>query len=329
VRTPPPRTRARIDERRRLGLRIGGILGTAAALAAIGSFMADAKIWPFDERSSPSAITSTTPAPTASQAGTSASTSPTPTLTPATVQVPNVIGELAEAALEMLILEGLEGAIVEEESTLAQPGTVYDQQPDAGGTAVAGDVVTLYVARPFCDGEPATLIAYGGETTAGTGGDDVILAAGEGRAEINAGDGDDRVCLGAVRGIVDAGAGNDRVRASPQDDIVEGGDGDDYVDGGAGNDWVYGEDSTATTADRGDDRLLGGEGNDLLHGDRGNDIINGGPGRDTLFGGPGDDVFEDIDPDLDGGRAGEELGDDDFCPGVGNVIGPFLECESW
>jgi hypothetical protein len=323
-----PRSRSSTESFRRFALRLGGLLATLAALAAIGSFMVDAGIWPFDplESNSP-AIVSQEPA------GQTPSPSPslvaTPTSTPATIEVPNVVGELATTATIMLEAIELEAELLETETTVAQPGIVFSQEPEPGGVAQPGDIVTLHVAFAFCDGQRVTLIAYGGQTSTGTGGDDVILAAGEGSVTINAGDGNDRVCLGSLKGKVDAGAGNDRVLGSPQADIVEGGDDNDFVDGGAGNDLIYGEDSTTVTTDRGDDELRGGEGNDILVGSRGDDTLFGGPGKDTFLGGPGDDVLEDVDPDQDSGRAGEETGDDDFCPGVGNIIGPALECERW
>jgi Ca2+-binding RTX toxin-like protein len=338
--SPPEKSPAEL--RRRIWLRLGGALATAAAIATILSFMAQAKIWPFNEESpDPSAVVSPTPGPGGSPSPTSQPTTvpsstaptaaPTPTPTPATVAVPGVIGQLADGAQIELDGVGLLMKIVPQETTAAQPGVVFDQDPEEGALAVVGGNVTVTVAvGPFCDGVRATLIAYGGETTTGTGGDDVILAAGSGPVTIDAGGGDDRVCLGDVSGHrVKGGPGDDRLFGSPHNDVLVGGDDNDLLDGDAGNDGLFGEDQTVSDS-RGNDELRGGAGNDILVAGAGDDRLDGGSGSDTLLGGDGNDRLEHFDADVDASaRAGEEPGDHDVCPGVGNVIGPFIECEEW
>ena len=59
-------------------------------------------------------------------------------------------------------------------------------------------------------------------------------------------------------------------------------DGDDVLLGDKGNDVLYGGD--------GNDALVGGNGNDFLAGGAGRDLLIGGRNRDLLLGGAGEDI---------------------------------------
>jgi PASTA domain/RTX calcium-binding nonapeptide repeat (4 copies) len=305
-RTQPPRNRWRIAA---IGLAALGLV----LLLAVGVLVATG-VTP---------RTSQSPEPTRTA-------QPTPTAEPtaAMIEVPDVTGEPAEMARQIIEDAGLVAQLTLEETTASQPGLAFDQDPDPATPVARGTQVTIKVAEgPFCAGKRATRIAYAGQETVGSGGPDVIVAVGSGgTANIDAGGGDDTICLGGVDAKVLAGAGADRIEGSPLRDILVGGDGDDYIDGGGENDVIYGEDETTTTADRGNDTLLGGEGNDILLGDNGDDILDGGRGADGLYGGPGDDRLENLDPNVDFARAGEESGDHDVCPGVSDP--DFFECEA-
>lgn len=101
------------------------------------------------------------------------------------------------------------------------------------------------------------------ETLAGTGLDDLILAAG-GPDLVNGRSGDDF--------LVGEG-GNDTLAGNIGDDILLGGPGNDTLQGG-----------------QGDDLLLGGANQDQLLGGEGDDVLLGGTDFDRMFGGDGDDV---------------------------------------
>jgi hypothetical protein len=93
---PRPRSRAyeqRRARRQRVGAALVGGLFILAALAGIGSFLADAGLWPFDQRSTPSPTRTSDESPTPSPASSSASSqspttsvedSPEPTAPPPT-----------------------------------------------------------------------------------------------------------------------------------------------------------------------------------------------------------------------------------------------------
>jgi hypothetical protein len=76
---------------------------------------------------------------------------------PESVVVPDVVGlELTEA--EALVgVAGLEVAVVEEETTAEAPGTVLQQDPEAGSTVDPGATVTLLAAQPPREGADLTL----------------------------------------------------------------------------------------------------------------------------------------------------------------------------
>jgi hypothetical protein len=247
---------------------------------------------------------------------------------PVTAEVPMLMLMPRADATAWLSQLGLTAVVTEQEALDQQPGLVIGQTPEAGQMLEEGSSVTLTIALgPFCDGQRATMLAFPGSPVSGTGGDDVIVAVGDGGFEIDAGGGDDRVCLGSSYGAVHGGPGDDRILGSADDDVLMGDDGNDFIDGGPGNDWILGEDQTTETADRGNDELRGGKGNDILHGGRGNDTLSGGPGADTFLGDVGDDLLDDIEPDVDAMvRAGEGT---DHCPGVGSERGPGFECETW
>ena len=107
-----------------------------------------------------------------------------------------------------------------------------------------------------------------------TGGDDVVVVAGDGGGVNVFG-------LGAVIHIIGFEAANDRL-------VINAGGGNDVVDAsGLG---VGGLLLTLNGGD-GDDVLLGGAGNDILAGEAGDDVLIGGPGQDVLDGGIGDNIL--------------------------------------
>ena len=182
---------------------------------------------------------------------------------------------------------------------------VFDSWSD-GGTAThtikTPSTPTVYfarfVARPTCDGRPATIVGTGSDDTlTGTPGDDVIAGLG----------GDDR--LGG-------GAGLDRICAGEGGDLLVGEDGGDILVGEAGSDWLSGG--------AGDDGALGGPGSDVVSGGPGNDLLRAEAGRDLVFGDSGYDWLSGgHDGDhLSGGADGDRLaggyGDDQLLGDAGN-----------
>jgi Ca2+-binding RTX toxin-like protein len=129
---------------------------------------------------------------------------------------------------------------------------VTDVKPDLGGTDGALDNVIV----------------------AGTGGNDVIEAAGDqagvsaiglaARVDISGAEPTDRLTINALAGddVIDATG----VTAGSILLTLDGGDGDDVLIGSAG-----------------DDTLLGGAGDDILIGGAGNDLIDGGTGNNIII----------------------------------------------
>ncbi len=99
----------------------------------------------------------------------------------------------------------------------------------------------------------------------GTGGNDVVIAAGT----------SNRISTGKADDLVFSGWGEDSVYGGEGDDFQFGQTGDDVLDGGFGNDY-----------------LAGGDGNDSIDGGAGNGLIIGGDGagNDQYIGGAGEDT---------------------------------------
>jgi len=138
---------------------------------------------------------------------------------------------------------------------------------DLSGTDVVEVNVNLAASGGSGDGQADNVIVNG------TGGDDVIVIAGDAT-------GTSVVGLSARVNVTGAETANDRLT----------------INALAGDDAVEASGLTAAgiqlTADggAGDDVLIGGDGNDVLLGGNGDDVLIGGPGLDTLDGGDGDDV---------------------------------------
>jgi Ca2+-binding RTX toxin-like protein len=110
-------------------------------------------------------------------------------------------------------------------------------------------------------------------TVDGTGGDDVVVVAGDASGASVFG-------LAAQVNITGAEAASDRLRVNLLG-------GDDVLDGSP-----IAAGAIGLTADGGDDNdiLLGGAGDDVLLGGAGDDVLLGGGGNDTIDGGTGDDI---------------------------------------
>jgi hypothetical protein len=116
---------------------------------------------------------------------------------------------------------------------------------------------------------------------------------------IDAGPGDDVVYGGASRDLIVGGWGNDIIDGGDGNDWIDGGRGDDMLHGRGGSDFVHGNaGNDAVSGDAANDRLYGGSGNDFLGSpvnevvstaEPGNDLLVGGFGEDRLLGGDGID----------------------------------------
>lgn len=141
-------------------------------------------------------------------------------------------------------------------------------------------------------------------------GQDIVTNTGTITGDVNLGDGNNYLDsrYGFIGGQVTAGSGADTILLGAGDTTINGGAGGDTIDGGAGFDTVSYISSTSGvtvnllngTASRGDaqgDHLSNIEGltgtlyRDVLTGDDGNNVINGVVGADTLSGNGGNDTL--------------------------------------
>ena len=150
-------------------------------------------------------------------------------------------------------------------NTLGGADTVTEN--DLSGTSVSRVNVDLGATGGAGDGAADNVVVNG------TGGNDVIAAAGSNGAATVTG-------LAATVNITNAESANDTL-------TVNGLDGDDVVEasGLAANAIRLVIDGGA-----GDDVLIGGSGDDTIFGGPGDDVLEGGPGQDVLDGGPGNNI---------------------------------------
>jgi Ca2+-binding RTX toxin-like protein len=139
---------------------------------------------------------------------------------------------------------------------------------DLSGTDMTEVNVDLAVPGGAGDGAADTVIVHG------TGGDDVIQAAGDASGTAVFG-------LAAQVNISGAEAANDRLTLSADagDDVIE------------ASGMSAGAIQLSEDGGEGNDILIGGEGNDTLTGGAGDDVLIGLGGTDVLNGAPGDDVL--------------------------------------
>jgi Ca2+-binding RTX toxin-like protein len=145
-------------------------------------------------------------------------------------------------------------------------------------TITVGDLSGTDVTEVNLDlaGTPGSGIGDGAADTVivnGTGGDDVIVAAGDASGVSVFG-------LPVQVNITGAEAANDRlvIQAQAGDDVVE------------ASSLLVGSIQLTGDGGEGDDVLIGGEGNDTLLGGAGDDVLIGNAGQDVLDGGPGSNV---------------------------------------
>lgn len=140
--------------------------------------------------------------------------------------------------------------------------------------------------------------------------DDTVINTGTITGGVSLGDGNNSLDsrYGFIGGEVSAGSGIDTILLGAGDTIITGGGGGDTIDGGIGFDIVsYSFSPTGVsvnllngTASRGDaqgdhlsniEGLYGSQFRDILAGDNGNNILNGVLGGDTLLGNGGNDTI--------------------------------------
>jgi Ca2+-binding RTX toxin-like protein len=141
---------------------------------------------------------------------------------------------------------------------------------DLSGTDVTA--VNLDLANPAGSGTGDG--AADSAIVAGTGGDDVILLAGDASGVAVIG-------LAAQVNIAGSESANDRltINALAGADVIE------------GSGLSAGAIGLTSNGGDGDDVLVGSAGDDVLNGEAGDDVLIGGPGLDILDGGPGDNIL--------------------------------------
>jgi len=182
-----------------------------------------------------------------------------------------------------------------------------------GNDTIAGDNAQI----DFFTGSSIVSTAQTTDTTAATGGDDVI-DAGNGDNLVFGGVGNDYITTGNGADIVlgdngtatfdPSGApllvytgdpllgGNDTISTGDGNDIAMGGAFNDIVLSAGGNDILFGDGGLVSFSAGGTqlyiislDPLIGG--NDILNGGTGNDILIGGAGSDLLYGNLSEDLL--------------------------------------
>jgi Ca2+-binding RTX toxin-like protein len=154
------------------------------------------------------------------------------------------------------------------------------------------DLIDLTGRMP---GPGQTLSGPGGDSLAGSNGDDTISGGSGADNYLRGGYGNDSIAGGATHNDVNGNQGDDTIVGhSTVGDWLLGGQGNDSIDasastganilnGNLGNDTIIGG--------AGADFLRGGQGDDVIHAGSGNDWISGDLGNNTIYGGQGMDTF--------------------------------------
>jgi hypothetical protein len=150
IRDPRYRRPTRTDERRQFLVRVTGFLFVAAAIAAIGSFMVDAKIWPFDGQPASTSISSDrllSGNPTASPAA-SASVAPAPTTTAAPTQTPRITAPPTATPPASYVTVGGDATYPVTSKTATFMNTTPPTLNVTLSVSIAGDECQVLVALP-------------------------------------------------------------------------------------------------------------------------------------------------------------------------------------